>query len=195
MLSAPEKGQPLLSLPPPPVNCFRGNVAVDSANCQTSTREGARLLDKWVLFFCVHRIVAGKRADLNCCYLQVLVEMYILNVPVFLLQNETFSFYILNCTVSRGISLHAGVWIVVSFRVCQTRWPPLCVINNPFATVTFTFLWRFVQKVAVLSQLDADQASFTSALFMNKNLNLTTRNKNSLFWFVEFEKLQIYYNI
>lgn len=54
--------------------------------------------------------------------------MYILNVSVFLLQNELFSFYILNFNVSSGISLNAGVWIVVSFDVCQTRRPLLCSV-------------------------------------------------------------------
>lgn len=53
-----------------PVNCFRGNVAVDSANCQM--REGARLL--WSSHPNIH-LTSG-------CFSSALTELLLVNVQI-----------------------------------------------------------------------------------------------------------------
>lgn len=81
------------------IHCFRGRIAVVSSKLPKVKKErrtppagspAGSLLDHSALFFCVHRPIKGESADLDCCYLQVLVKTCILNVFVFYCKMKLF---------------------------------------------------------------------------------------------------------
>lgn len=87
-----------------------------------------------------------KSADHDCCYLQVLVEMYILNVFVFLLQTETWFFLIIiifyyefYCCQWHQHMLMCGLLYLL---VCVRLSGPFCVVffGHFFVVIIFAII-------------------------------------------------------